>query len=106
MFSTYGYEPTENEGFMSDVGSFVFDPLFMVGGVVGSGTVKSDDPSLNVRGLGTCVQPYRIVLSSNLAIPIKSKLAKTIHEQPVWIFHSKEVSEARKNKWLQLPKWK
>ena len=40
VFSTYGYEPTENEGFMSDVGSFVFDPLFMVGGAIGSGTVK------------------------------------------------------------------
>ena len=70
--------------------------------MVGSGTVKSDDPSLNVRGLGTCIQPFRIVLSSNLEIPIKSKLANTIHEQPVWIFHSKEVSEERKNKWLQL----
>lgn len=70
--------------------------------MVGSGTVISDDPSLNVRGLGTCIQPYRIVLSSNLEIPIKSNLAKTIPEQPVWIFHSNEASEKRKNEWLEV----
>lgn len=70
--------------------------------MVGSGTVISDDPSLNVRNLGTCIQPYRIVVSSNLEIPVKSNLTKTIHEQPVWIFHSNEVSDERKRKWLDL----
>ena len=70
--------------------------------MVGSGTVISDDPSLNVRDLGTCIQPYRIVLSSNLEIPIKSNLAKTIPEQPVWIFHSNVASDERKNEWLEL----
>ena len=70
--------------------------------MVGSGTVIFDDPSLNVRDLGTCIQPYRIVLSSNLEIPIKSNLAKTIPEQPVWIFHSNEASEKRKNEWLEV----
>ena len=70
--------------------------------MVGSGTVISDDPSLNVRDLGTCIQPCRIVLSSDLEISIKSNLAKTIHEQPVWIFHSNGVSEELRSKWLQL----
>tara|TARA_B100001559_G_scaffold205263_1_gene171890 strand:- start:422 stop:982 length:561 start_codon:yes stop_codon:yes gene_type:complete len=70
--------------------------------MVGSGTVLSDDPSLNVRDLGACIQPYRIVLSSNLEIPVKSNLTKTIHEQPVWIFHSNEVSEDRKSEWLEI----
>ena len=70
--------------------------------MVGSGTVISDDPSLNVRDLGTCIQPYRIVVSSNLEIPVKSNLTKTIYEQPVWIFHSNEASEERKRKWLDL----
>ena len=70
--------------------------------MVGSGTVISDDPRLNVRDLGTCIQPYRIVLSSNLEIPIKSNLAKGIREQPVWIFHSNEASEKRKNEWLDV----
>ena len=70
--------------------------------MVGSGTVISDDPSLNVRDLGTCIQPYRIVVSSNLEIPVKSNLTKTIHEQPVWIFHSNEASDERKSKWLDL----
>ena len=70
--------------------------------MVGSGTVISDDPSLNVRDLGTCIQPCRIVLSSDLEISIKSNLAKTIHEQPVWIFHSNGVCEELRSKWLQL----
>ena len=70
--------------------------------MVGSGTVISDNPSLNVRDLGTCIQPYRIVVSSNLEIPVKSNLTKTIYEQPVWIFHSNEASEERKRKWLDL----
>ena len=70
--------------------------------MVGSGTVISDDPSLNVRDLGTCIQPYRIVVSSNLEIPVKSNLTKTIYEQPVWIFHSNEASDERKRKWLDL----
>jgi diaminohydroxyphosphoribosylaminopyrimidine deaminase/5-amino-6-(5-phosphoribosylamino)uracil reductase len=70
--------------------------------MVGSGTVISDDPSLNVRVLGACIQPYRIVLSSNLEIPVKSNLTKTIREQPVWIFHSNKASEERKNEWLEV----
>ena len=70
--------------------------------MVGSGTVKSDDPSLNVRNMGNCVQPHRIVLSSNLEIPIKSNLAKTVHEQPLWIFHSNKASEDLKSKWLDI----
>ena len=70
--------------------------------MVGSGTVISDDPSLSVRDLGNCIQPCRIVLSSNLEIPVKSNLTKTIHEQPLWIFHSNEASEERKTEWLEL----
>ena len=42
------------------------------------------------------------VSGSNLEIPIKSNLAKTIPEQPVWIFHSNEASEKRKNEWLEV----
>ena len=56
--------------------------------MVGSGTVISDDPSLNVRDLGECLQPARVILSSKLQIPEKSNLGKTVHQQPVWIFHS------------------
>ena len=70
--------------------------------MVGSGTVIADDPTLNVRDLGACIQPYRIVLNSNLDIPVKSNLTKTIHEQPVWIFHSNEVAEDRKSEWLEI----
>ena len=52
--------------------------------------------------MGNCIQTCRIVLSSNLEIPVKSNLTKTIHEQPLWIFHSNEASEERKSEWLEL----
>ena len=42
------------------------------------------------------------MLNSNLDIPVKSNLTKKIHEQPVWIFHSNEVSEDRKSEWLEI----
>ena len=48
------------------------------------------------------MQPYRIVLSSNLEIPVKSNLTKTIQEQPVWIFHSNKASDERKSEWSEL----
>ena len=69
--------------------------------MVGSGTVISDDPSLNVRDLGECLQPARVILSSKLQIPEKSNLGKTVHEQPVWIFHSIDAPEERKKSWLE-----
>ena len=68
--------------------------------MVGSGTVISDDPSLNVRDLGECLQPARVILSSKLQISEKSNLGKTVHEQPVWIFHSSDAPEERKS-WLE-----
>jgi len=40
LFSTYGYNPSESEGFWTDVGSFVFDPLFMAGGALGKAAVN------------------------------------------------------------------
>ena len=68
--------------------------------MVGSGTVISDDPSLNVRDLGECLQPARAILSSKLQIPEKSNLGKTVHEHPVWIFHAIDAPEERKKSWL------
>ena len=40
LFSTYGYNPSESEGFWTDVGSFVFDPLFAAGGASGKAAVN------------------------------------------------------------------
>ena len=49
----------------------------MAGVIVGIGTVLADDPMLNVRLDGNHHQPVRIVVDSNLRIPIDSQLVKT-----------------------------
>ena len=50
------------------------------GVIVGIGTVLADDPMLNVRLDGEHHQPIRIVVDSNLRIPIDSQLVKTARE--------------------------
>ena len=50
------------------------------GVIVGIGTVLADDPMLNVRLEGEHHQPIRIVVDSNLRIPIDSQLVNTAKE--------------------------
>jgi diaminohydroxyphosphoribosylaminopyrimidine deaminase/5-amino-6-(5-phosphoribosylamino)uracil reductase len=52
----------------------------LAGVVVGIGTVLADDPMLNVRLEGEHHQPVRIVVDSNLRIPVDSQLVKTAKE--------------------------
>ena len=52
----------------------------MAGVIVGIGTVLADDPMLNVRLDGDYHHPIRIVVDSNLRIPIDSQLVKTAKE--------------------------
>ena len=44
--------------------------------VTGVGTVKEDDPSLNVRDVATKRQPWRIIVDSKLETPPNSKILK------------------------------
>ncbi|RYH02346.1 bifunctional diaminohydroxyphosphoribosylaminopyrimidine deaminase/5-amino-6-(5-phosphoribosylamino)uracil reductase RibD [Salipiger sp. IMCC34102] len=55
--------------------------------MIGGGTARADDPSLDVRDLGEMRQPVRIVLSRDLNLPVNSRLTKTAAQQPVWLFH-------------------
>ena len=55
--------------------------------MVGAGTVRADDPMLNVRGMGDVPQPVRVVLSSDLDLPDDLQIAATAHVQPVWLCH-------------------
>ncbi len=48
--------------------------------IVGIGTVLADNPMLNVRLEGNPHQPIRIVVDSNLRIPVDSQLVKTAKE--------------------------
>lgn len=63
--------------------------------MVGAGTVRADNPLLNVRGMGNVPQPVRIVLSGNLDLPDGLHIAATATEQPVWLFHRAGVDPLR-----------
>ena len=49
----------------------------LAGVITGIGTVLADDPMLNVRLEGEHHQPIRIVVDSNLKIPVDSQMIKT-----------------------------
>lgn len=54
--------------------------------VVGSGTVRADDPLLTCRLPGLAARsPVRIVLAGTLDIGLDSKLVKSAEEVPLWV---------------------
>lgn len=55
--------------------------------MVGAGTVRADDPMLNVRGMGSVRQPVRVVLSRHLDLPLDSALARSAGDIPLWVLH-------------------
>lgn len=54
--------------------------------LVGSGTVRADDPSLTARGLGHISQPIRIVASTNLDFS-GAALKNSRDIAPLWVCH-------------------
>lgn len=72
------------------------------GVLVGSGTVRADDPDLRHRDLGIGTQPVRIVLSRRLDIPLNSKLAASAGEAPLWLVHGADVAPEIANAWAGL----
>lgn len=59
--------------------------------MVGAGTARVDDPTLNVRGFGAVPQPVRVVISSNLDLPMDGKLIETAASQPLWLCHGSDA---------------
>ncbi|WP_279338291.1 bifunctional diaminohydroxyphosphoribosylaminopyrimidine deaminase/5-amino-6-(5-phosphoribosylamino)uracil reductase RibD [Yoonia maritima] len=57
--------------------------------MVGAGTVRADDPTLTVRGLGITRQPVRVIVSRGMKISADCGLAQTAREVPVWLCHGK-----------------
>ena len=55
--------------------------------MVGAGTLRADDPQLTVRGMGARRQPVRVVVSSNLDVPLDARMFATTQEAPVWVCH-------------------
>ena len=53
--------------------------------VTGVGTVKEDDPTLNVRDVQTDRQPFKIIIDSKLETPPSAKILKNLDEAGVLI---------------------
>ncbi len=60
--------------------------------MVGIGTVLADDPLLTVRGVQSPRVLRRVVLDSRLRIPAQSRLVQTARDQPVIVYHSRDVA--------------
>ena len=55
--------------------------------LTGLGTVRADDPQLNVRAVQTPLQPIRIVIDSRLECPPTARLLQSA-DSPLWIVHA------------------
>ena len=66
--------------------------------VTGVGTVKEDDPSLNVREVVTARQPVRIIIDSKLETPSNSKILNNLDQSKVLIVCANLDSTERRDK--------
>jgi diaminohydroxyphosphoribosylaminopyrimidine deaminase/5-amino-6-(5-phosphoribosylamino)uracil reductase len=67
--------------------------------MVGIGTVLADDPRLTCRLPGLEVQsPIRMVLDSDLRVPLESQLVASAHAHPLWIVTSEAENADRSSK--------
>ncbi|MEQ1650905.1 MAG: bifunctional diaminohydroxyphosphoribosylaminopyrimidine deaminase/5-amino-6-(5-phosphoribosylamino)uracil reductase RibD [Hyphomicrobium sp.] len=65
--------------------------------LVGSGTVRDDNPELTCRLPGLDMRsPIRVVLSRALAVPLDSKVMKRARYQPVMLMTSAEAEPSRR----------
>jgi diaminohydroxyphosphoribosylaminopyrimidine deaminase / 5-amino-6-(5-phosphoribosylamino)uracil reductase len=66
--------------------------------LIGAGTARADDPMLDVRVLGLGDRaPVRIVVDSGLSLPLTGRLARTAHDQPLWVIHRAEIDAERRD---------
>lgn len=63
--------------------------------LVGIGTALADDPLLTARLVPAGRQPVRIVLDSAGRLPVRSRLARSAREIPVWVVATDRAPEAR-----------
>lgn len=66
-----------------------------MGIMVGSGTVKTDDPMLNCRLEGNIRQPVRIVVDSGAGISLDSRLVETAKEYHTVVAHTCRAEEEK-----------
>ncbi|QWD78235.1 bifunctional diaminohydroxyphosphoribosylaminopyrimidine deaminase/5-amino-6-(5-phosphoribosylamino)uracil reductase RibD [Polynucleobacter sp. MWH-Svant-W18] len=66
--------------------------------ITGVGTVKEDDPSLNIREVVTARQPVRIIIDSKLETPSNSKILNNLDQSKVLIVCANLDSTERRDK--------
>lgn len=67
--------------------------------MVGGGTVRVDDPMLDVRDMGVTRQPARVVVSRRLDIPLSGKLAQTAAHVPLILCHGADAPTSLVDAW-------
>jgi len=56
--------------------------------LIGAGTARTDDPMLDVRGLGQkVVQPVRVVVDGGLSLPLTGRLVASARDIPLRVLH-------------------
>ncbi len=63
--------------------------------MIGSGTLREDDPLLTVRLEGVTRKPLRVVLDSRLTLSLRSRIAATAHEFPTLVIGVESALDAR-----------
>jgi diaminohydroxyphosphoribosylaminopyrimidine deaminase/5-amino-6-(5-phosphoribosylamino)uracil reductase len=70
--------------------------------MVGGGTVRADDPALDVRDMGVPVQPARVVISRRLDIPLDCQLARSARDRPLVLCHGADAPDVLVRPWRDL----
>ncbi|MCB1354797.1 MAG: bifunctional diaminohydroxyphosphoribosylaminopyrimidine deaminase/5-amino-6-(5-phosphoribosylamino)uracil reductase RibD [Rhodobacteraceae bacterium] len=70
--------------------------------LVGAGTVRSDNPRLDVRELGIeRADPIRVAVTGGLNLSRNSYLAESAREVPLWLCHHAEAETSRIEAWAE-----
>jgi diaminohydroxyphosphoribosylaminopyrimidine deaminase / 5-amino-6-(5-phosphoribosylamino)uracil reductase len=68
--------------------------------LVGAGTVRADDPMLDVRDLGLPgVRPLRVVAGGRLRLPARGRLAESARHAPLLICHGPQADAGHRAAW-------
>ncbi len=69
--------------------------------LIGSGTAAADDPSLTARLTGGGGRdPLRVVIDSELRLPVTARMLRQQSEAPTWIFCADDLRNRQKEKKL------
>ncbi len=71
--------------------------------LIGAGTARTDDPLLDIRGMGMQDQsPVRIVIDGGLSLSLTSRLARTASDVPLWLCHRGGLDHDRLAAWKEV----